>query len=184
MLRRPFFFLALALASGTSLAHPGHVDGGFAAGFVHPLLGVDHLLAMLAVGFWAARFGGGARWLLPAAFVSFMGLGLLVSLPYLEPAIALSLLVLGIAVAAAVRFDARIGAAVVAAFALFHGQAHFAEIPAGLPVGGFAAGMLVATALLHLAGVVLALQGARLSAWLPRAFGASTALAGAWFLLA
>ena len=158
--------------------------GGFAAGLTHPLLGADHLLAMFAVGFWAARFSGGARWLLPAVFVGCMGLGAFVSLPYVEPAIALSLLVLGLAVVIAMRVDAWIGALPVAVFALYHGQAHFSEIPAGASVAGFAAGMLIATASLHLSGIVAALQLARISAWLPRAFGALTVLAGAWFLVA
>ncbi len=174
----------LLLASGGALAHSGHSTDGFASGVLHPFLGADHLLAMLAVGFLAVRLGGGRRWLLPAAFVGFMGLGAFVPLPHVEPVIAISLLVLGVAIAVAARFDAWLGAVLVAAFALYHGQAHFAEIPAGQSAAAFAAGMLLATASLHLSGMLAALQLARLGAWLPRAFGAATALTGAWFLVA
>jgi urease accessory protein len=184
MVRKIRVLLLLLLASGAALAHPGHAQGGFAAGLIHPLLGADHLLAMLAVGFWAGRFSGGARWLLPVIFVACMGLGAFVSLPYVEPAIALSLLVLGLAVAIAMRVDPWIGALPVAVFALYHGQAHFSEVPAGASLAGFAAGVLIATASLHLTGMVAALQLARVSAWLPRAFGALTVLVGAWFLVA
>ena len=176
--------LSLFLVSGAVLAHPGHPEGGFAAGFAHPLLGVDHLLAMLAVGFWAARSTGARRLLLPAVFVACMGIGAAVSLPFVEPAIAVSLLVLGMAIAAAVRMPAWAGVPLVAAFALVHGQAHFAEIPPGMSMGAFAAGMLLATAALHAAGLGACLALGRAGAWLPRVFGAGTAVAGAWLLFA
>lgn len=183
-MRKLHVVLFLFFASGAALAHPGHAENGFVSGLMHPLLGVDHLLAMLAVGYWAARFKGGARWLMPAAFVGCMGAGALVSLPFVEPMIALSVLVLGLAVAIAVRFEAWIGALLVAVFALYHGQAHFTEIPEGASAAAFAAGMLLATALLHLSGMFIALWLARFGGWPQRALGAGTALAGAWLLVA
>jgi urease accessory protein len=188
MTRIPFVFIFLALASGSALAHPGHAGDGLAAGLLHPLIGADHLLAMVAVGLWAARFRGLERWALPSAFVGFMLLGALIARPGgqipAEPMIAGSVLVLGIAVAAAVRLPAAAGAAVVAAFALFHGYAHVAEIPAGMPFAAFVAGMLVATALLHAAGVALGVGLARAGDWLPRALGGVITLAGAYLLIA
>ena len=158
----------------------------FLAGFLHPLHGGDHLLAMLAVGFWGARYAGGARWLLPTAFVGCMALGgaFGARLPHAEAMIALSVLLIGLA--AAIRWKAPVaaGAALVGLFALFHGHAHIEALAAGISPAAFAAGMLVSTALLHVAGVFTALGAARVHAWLPRALGGATALAGAWLLLA
>jgi urease accessory protein len=189
MLRTVCAFSLLILASGGALAHPNHAGAGLAAGLAHPFLGADHLLAMLAVGFWAARFGGGARWALPAAFVTAMFAGALLGLNGFawagdEAMIAASVLALGLLVASSMRLQAAAGAALIAGFALFHGHAHFAELPAGAAFASFAAGMLLATAVLHVAGIGLALGLGRFGAWLPRAFGAATALAGAWFLVA
>ena len=182
-------FSILLLASGGALAHPNHAGDGFTAGLSHPLLGADHLLAMLAVGFWAARFGGLARWGIPAAFVTAMLAGALLGLggfPWTgdDATIAASVLVLGLMIAFAMRLPAAAGAALIAGFALFHGHAHFTELPAGAAFAPFAAGMLIATALLHIAGIGLAAGLGRFGAWLPRACGALTALAGAWFLVA
>ena len=155
------------------------------AGLSHLLHGGDHLLAMLAVGFWGARYAGRLRWVLPAAFVGFMGLGASsgMPLPYLEPMIALSLLVLGLATVVSVRCPLFPGAAVVALFALFHGHAHFAELPAGASLARFVSGMLLATAALHIVGLGMALGLGRIGAWLPRALGGAVSLAGAWLLL-
>jgi len=156
------------------------------AGLLHPLHGGDHLLAMLAVGFWGARYRGGARWILPAAFVGCMGLGSLLGgrLPYTEAMIAVSVLVIGLAAAIRWRAPVAAGAALVGLFAVFHGHAHVEALAAGVSTAAFSAGMLMSTALLHAAGLVAALGLARLSASLPRALGAATALAGAWLLLA
>jgi urease accessory protein len=190
-MKRPLLaslFPAATLAwSGAAFAHPGH--GAFLAGLAHPLLGADHLLAMVAVGFLGARFAGGARWALPAAFVAAMLAGALlgvagVSLPAVEPMVALSVLALGLAIACALRFPPAAGAAAVAVFALFHGHAHFAGQPSGAPFAAFAAGMLIATALLHAAGIVLALRIVRERVWLSRLLGGALALAGAWMAFA
>jgi len=155
--------LSLLAASSTALAHPGDHAGGLAHGFAHPFLGLDHLLAMLIVGIWAARLSGGARWLLPAVFVTFMAVGAAlgrIDLPLVEPMILLSVLVFGLATVLAKRLPLWIGGALVALFALYHGHAHFTEMPDTSTVG-FLAGMLSATALLHLAGVLVAVAVAR-----------------------
>jgi len=184
-----FVALAALAVSPAALAHPAHGAGGALQGFAHPFLGVDHLLAMLAVGCWAARYRGAARWVLPASFVACMFAGALlaqggVALHGVETVIAASVLVLGAAVAASVRLPAAAGAILVGAFALFHGHAHVAELPVGTSAAAFAAGMLAGTAALHCAGVLLAQRLGTAAAWLPRVFGAATALAGAWLLVA
>jgi urease accessory protein len=159
------------------------------AGLLHPIHGADHLLAMLAVGFWGARFRGAARYAPPATFVSCMLAGMLVGYGGAgwsgdEAMVAASLLALGVLVAAAARLPLAAGCALIGLFALFHGHAHIMELPAGARAAPFAAGVLSATAALHLAGIALALGAARAAAWLPRALGAAIALAGAWLLVA
>jgi urease accessory protein len=183
-------FAAVSFAPA-AIAHPGHVAGdvAFLSGLAHPLLGADHLLAMLAVGLWAARFSGAARWALPAAFIGFMLIGALLGspgahLPAAEQMIAASVFALGLAVSTRARIPLAAGAAVVAAFAFFHGYAHVAELPADASFAAFAAGMLAATALLHGTGILLAVQLGRVRAGLPRLLGGAVALAGAWLLVA
>ncbi len=165
----------LLLASFAAWGHPAD-----AAGFVHPFTGLDHLLAMLAVGLWAAQLGGRWTWAVPLAFVASMALGGAlgfagVNLPFVEPMIAASVLVLGLLVALQVRLRYS-GLVLVGAFAIFHGIAHAAEMPAETPRLVYAAGFVLATALLHAAGVGLGL--------LPRArwAGVPVALAGLWLL--
>jgi urease accessory protein len=158
--------LLLLATSSAVFAHPGDHAGGLAHGFAHPFLGIDHLLAMLIVGIWAARLSGGARWLLPAVFVCFMAVGAApggIALPLVEPMILLSVLVFGLATVLAKRLPLWIGGALVALFALYHGHAHFTEMP-DTSAAGFLAGMLLATALLHLTGACMFLQAARLRA--------------------
>jgi urease accessory protein len=145
-------------------AHPGH-DGhdltwSFNTGFGHPLSGWDHLLAMVAVGVWAALLGGRARWLVPAAFVGTMMIGAVcgrldLSLPGIEQGIAASLFVLGLLIALSVRLPAVLGMGLVAFFALFHGWAHGAEMPATSASFTYGAGFVLATALLHATGLGL-----------------------------
>lgn len=149
--------LALGAAS-PALAHPGGVGGGFAGGALHPLAGLDHLLAMLAVGLWAAQLGGRALWGVPLAFLAALaaGAGLAwagVALPAVEPGILASLVVIGLLVAFAVRMPAALGAGLVAVFALLHGHAHGAEMPTAAAPALYALGFLAATALLHLGGL-------------------------------
>lgn len=182
--------LAAALIAGPALAHTGVDSGaGFVTGFAHPFGGLDHLLAMLAVGLWAVQYAVRAQtklalWLLPAAFVLPMALGFAlgfagIALPGVETGIALSVLILGLAVAAAARPPLVAAITVTALFALFHGHAHGSELPHAEMAVSYAGGMLLATALLHglgLAGATLA-QRIRLPV-LTRAAGAAVALAG------
>ena len=186
--------LALAATSLTTLAHTG-ADGGlhditFSTGLLHPLTGADHLAAMLAVGLWSATTATSARrlWTAPAAFAGMLLAGALMglggtALPAVEPMIAASLLVLGLLLASRAKLPAAASAGVVGVFAVFHGIAHGTELAGGS--NGFAplAGMLMATAALHLAGVGLGLAMRRHSAWWPRVTGGLVALLGGAFLL-
>ncbi|MCX7645246.1 MAG: HupE/UreJ family protein [Rhodobacteraceae bacterium] len=181
---------AALLAASPAAAHvDAAAHGSFAAGFAHPLGGADHALAMLAVGLWALVLGGRAIPLLPAAFVGAMTGGFLlaragVTLPLVEPAILASVLLLGGCAALALRPPLALAAAGVAAFALFHGHAHGAEM-GGASAGAFLAGFALATAALHAAGVAGGLALARLGgAALARGAGAGVAALGAALALA
>ncbi|MBK9082724.1 MAG: HupE/UreJ family protein [Rhizobiales bacterium] len=149
---------ALALSAGGAFAHTGLGAHGFAQGAAHPLTGLDHLLAMLAVGLFAAQLGGRARWLVPAGFVTAMAAGGAlgaagVGIGPVEAGIALSLVAFGLALAAAWRWPAGAAALFVAVFGVFHGHAHGAETPADASGLAYGVGFLVVTALLHAAGV-------------------------------
>jgi len=150
---------ALWLLPGSALAHVGVGEvSGFATGFSHPLLGLDHLLAMVAVGLWAAQAGGRRVWIVPAAFVCVMALGaalgmLGVQVPFVEQGILASVMVLGLLIAGAARFPVAASVAVVALFALFHGHAHGTEIPPAASGVAYFAGFTVATAMLHVIGI-------------------------------
>ena len=159
---KQLLLLVVLVASSAAIAHPGDHAGGFAHGFAHPVLGLDHLLAMVIVGIWAVR-SGRRVWLLPALFVTFMAAGAALGglpLPFVEPMILVSILVFGLGTVLAKRLPLWLGGVLVAGFALFHGHAHFAEMPDTSTVGFFA-GMLIATALLHGIGVGLALLATR-----------------------
>ncbi len=136
--------------AGVALAHTGHEVSGFISGLAHPVGGADHLLAMLAVGLWAARLGGRALWLVPLAFVATMLLGNLlalsgVSLVFTEQGIGLSVVVLGLLLAFAARFVTPVCMAIAGSFALFHGLAHGAEMPLNASGFSYAAGFMLAT---------------------------------------
>lgn len=178
----------------TALAHAGHDHlGGVWAGLAHPVGGIDHLLAMVGVGVLAGLVGGTARWRLPATFVAAMSIGALAGLAgvgagaSIEPLIAGSVLLVGLAIAGFRRMTPALGGALVAACALAHGLAHGLEIPAGAGVTGYVAGFIAGTALLHVAGLGIALalaarrdgavQGARLA-------GGALATAGLVLVLA
>jgi urease accessory protein len=180
--------LAGVTASGAALAHPGHEAVSFHSGFSHPLGGVDHLLAMLAVGVYAARQTGTARWMLPAGFVLAMlagaGLGATgLALPAVEAGIAASVLVFGLLIAFAARLPLAISLPLLAVFALFHGHAHHAEMGSA-SLATYAAGFALATALLHAAGYVVArwVPETRFAQGLKRAAGALIAGAGVLLL--
>jgi len=163
---RTIVLAALCLVAGTASAHPGHAAAGFAGGLAHPFLGLDHMLAMIAIGLWAAQQGGRALWAIPAAFVSAMGLGGAlawsgVALPHVETAITLSVLVLGLLIATQRRAPVMIGMGIAAVFALFHGYAHGLEMPQIASPALYALGFVVATASLHGAGIAGGLFGRR-----------------------
>jgi urease accessory protein len=185
---------ALGLAVLLALAQPalaheqGGVAGGLASGLMHPLTGLDHMIAMVAVGIWGAQLGQPAIWLLPVTFPLVMASGgvagvLRVPLPMPETAIALSALVLGAAVAVRARVPFAAAVAVVGVFAIFHGHAHGVELPRAANPLAYGAGFVVATGLLHLSGIAI---GA-LSRWpagtrLIQGLGAAIAALGGWFL--
>jgi len=145
---------------GLAHAHPGHENmSGLVSGLGHPLFGLDHLLAMLAVGFWGAQLGGKARWLLPVLFVGVMLAGgslamLGLSVPAVEPGIIASVVVLGLFLLWARQVPLAVSAALVSVFALFHGVAHGAEMPLEASAMTYALGFAVATAGLHLLGLL------------------------------
>ena len=173
------------LAATPALAHVGHGEtSSFAAGLAHPLNGLDHVAAMVAVGLWAALKGGRALWLWPAAFVGVMlvggALGIAhVALPFVEPAILASVMALGLCVALAIDVPVWAGAAVVAAFALFHAHAHGAAVAENMNRLEYMAGVALATAALHLVGIGFARITSRLAlAPAIRVAGAACVLAG------
>ena len=179
---------ALALTGEASAHTFGASGAGFAAGFAHPYLGLDHLLAMVAVGFWAAQSGRPALWQLPPAFLTLMAGGAVWANLGLETAraetgIGLSVLALGLLIAGRVRLPSTWSTFAVAVFALFHGYAHGLEMPEAASPGTYAAGFVLATASLHLVGIGFGLFARRRHA-LIRASGAAIAVAGAWLLAA
>src|SRR3954452_24477249 len=169
-------------------AHVGHGSTvGFVQGFVHPMTGIDHVLAMVAVGLFAANLGGRALWAVPLSFVSVMAMGAAlgvagVGVPFVEVGIAASVIVLGLAITLRRQWPVAAAMALVGVFAIFHGHAHGTEMPvdaAGLQYG---LGFMLATALLHAAGIGLGLSIAQFGrTWSPRVIqvgGAAMAVAG------
>lgn len=142
------------------LAHAGHGSHGFADGFLHPITGLDHLLAMIAVGLWTTRADASPKrwWVLPATFVATLMVGLAVGVfgpdvPGVELGIQGSVIALGVLIAVGRRVPMPFAIGITALFALCHGHAHGVEIPADASVFTFALGMVLATAMLHLAGI-------------------------------
>ncbi|MBX3532046.1 MAG: HupE/UreJ family protein [Rhizobiaceae bacterium] len=194
----------LSLAAGTAPAF-AHLDpgehGSFMAGFSHPMFGTDHILAMVAVGLWAAllaqatatdRKGGRALWLIPAAFVGTMLAGFAAAmfdlpLPFVEPVILASVVVIGLLAAVALNVPTAAAMAMVGFFAFFHGHAHGGEIgEAG--AWPYAIGFAAATAILHAAGVAGGLLlgralGGSTGRVATRVAGAATALGGVWLVI-
>lgn len=159
----------LVLVPTAAFAHPGHgPELGMISGFLHPLTGLDHILCMVAVGVFAFVLGGRALWLVPLSFVGMMVVGFLlgaggVNLPYVELAIGLSSVVIGAVAAWGRPMPVGAAMALVGAFAIFHGHAHGAEMPASTGGLEFALGFVAATSLLHLSGIAGALGVARLA---------------------
>lgn len=173
--------LLLAALAGSAAAHTGHGTESLFQGLAHPF-GVDHLLAMVAVGVWsAAAFQGARRWLGPITFLSAMALGAGLAfsglaVPWVEPGLAVSVIAFGAMLAFATRTPAGPGLLLVAASALLHGLAHGAEFPGSVQVVAYATGFLATTALLHTGGLAL---GSRLRSAAPRLWQGLGALLGA-----
>jgi urease accessory protein len=180
--------LATAVLAAPAFAHAGEGTGGFVSGFMHPLLGPDHVVAMVAVGLWGAFLRQPAIWLLPIAFPLVMAFGGVlgiagVPIPSVESGIAASAIVLGAMVALAARPPLWIAVALVGVFAIFHGYAHGRELPDGADAVAFAAGFVIATGTLHLSGIAFGLLARWPAGWVAvRAAGAAIALVGAAYL--
>ncbi|SFD17188.1 HupE/UreJ family protein [Tropicimonas isoalkanivorans] len=164
--KAPLFLTALlvtALCASASLAHTGEIyGGGFVNGFTHPILGWDHVAAMVAVGLWGAFLGAPAIWLLPVVFPLVMAFGAVMGIlgipvPAVETGIALSAVVLGLMIVFAAKPSVWVSAVLVGLFAIFHGYAHGTELPASANAFAFAAGFVIATGLLHLTGIAIGL---------------------------
>ncbi|MDO5680764.1 MAG: HupE/UreJ family protein [Pelistega sp.] len=176
------------------LAHPGHEHavevGGFLSGLSHPIGGLDHLLAMLAVGLWSALSFNQWQKILtaPFSFVLVLALGALFalagfSLPAVEPIILVSLMVLGLLCAMRLKLSSTLGALIVAAFALAHGMAHGAELPLGQSATLYILGFLLSTMVIHSVGIALGLWLKDKSHWFTRILGGATCAYGAALLL-
>ena len=163
VLRATSFFLmslvVLSLTAFPALAHGGDgYGGGFVAGFTHPILGWDHVAAMVAVGLWGAFLGAPAIWILPVVFPLVMALGAVAGIvglpvPAIETGIALSAVVLGLMIALAVKAPIAVAGVIVGLFAVFHGYAHGTELPGSVNAFAYAVGFVTSTGLLHMAGI-------------------------------
>jgi len=155
--------LAAIAVPALAAAHVGHQHGNvfssFSEGFIHPITGIDHLLAIVAVGVWASHTGGNARWTLPATFVAAMALGGLlgglglINLPGAEFLIAASIVTIGMLLVLAPKVPMALAYTLTGLFALGHGFAHGLELPTNASIASFGGGMLIATALLHALGL-------------------------------
>lgn len=180
-------------ASNTAFAHPGHDVSGLAAGLMHPFSGLDHLLAMVAVGLWAAQSdrsnqrGGRKIWLLPATFMTMLAVGAGVamhwqSLPLVEAGIATSVLALGLLIALSMQLPSSLSVAITALFGLLHGCAHGLELPESAAPAAYALGFLAATATLHLSGIAVGVVTRQRYAALAKMLGVVIAACGAYLL--
>lgn len=181
--------LALLGMAAPAAAHMGTgLAGGFQSGFIHPLTGFDHLLAMISVGLWGAFLGRPLIVALPVIFPAVMAIGGAlgiagVPLPPVEIGIAVSVLVLGAAIAGAVRAPVWLACTVVAIFAIFHGYAHGKELPSAADPIGYSLGFVLCTGLLHVLGIGIGTINDRPGgAIVTRSLGALIAATGVWFL--
>lgn len=186
-LSRLFSIVALTAGMpGSAFAHTGHeMAFGFSSGFLHPFGGLDHVLAMIAVGLLAVQLGGRALWLVPGTFVTVMALAAAAGvsglpLPGTEYGILLSIVAISLPVALALGMPVTLAMLLVGVFAIFHGHAHGAELPEGTEAAPYVAGFALATALIHAAGISLGLALGRLAVGRPalRIAGGTIVLAG------
>jgi len=173
-----------------SQAHDNGLGDGFIAGFTHPVLGLDHLLAMLSVGILSMKIGKKAMWLLPVSFVVMMFLGAVLGfngfeLLSVETSIALSVIILGIMIAYGQFAPFLLSISIVSFFALFHGYAHGSEIPYLADVNGYIIGFMSATIIIHLIGIVMtfSLMKLKLGTTLLKYIGLIITLSGLPFLI-
>lgn len=186
------FLVILAVASLAPESASAHVQagelGGFESGFIHPIVGPDHLLAMLAVGIWGAQMGGRNVWTLPVTFPLVMAVGGILGmsgfvLPHVELGIALSVLVLGLAIAFAWKAPEWVALLLIAVFAVFHGYAHGVELPNAVDPASYAVGFVVATGVIHVVGIGIGLLLGRIwEGQLSQALGGAIAVAGLYFV--
>lgn len=181
--------MIFALFAGAAQAHTGESDqGGLVSGFLHPLMGWDHVAAMVAVGLWGVFLGRPAIWLLPVVFPLVMAFGgalgvIGVPVPAVEAGIALSGVVLGLLVAFGTQAPLWVAAVIVGVFAIFHGHAHGTELPEAASPYSYAIGFVVSTGLLHLAGIAFGqLTALPRGTYAVRAVGLAIAAVGAAFL--
>jgi len=182
-------FVMLLIAAPFAEAHTGLAQNGFMSGLSHPLLGLDHLLAMLAVGLWAGRMGGKASWSLPLMFITLLavsatgsqGMG---SMLLIENGIAVSLLLLGLFIVYAIKLPTAAGMMIVSLFAIFHGVAHGTEWPLAASPVWYVSGFIVTTSLLMGIGLKAGAVKAEKFQLLIRAAGIVIASTGGWMLLA
>ena len=184
--------ILLLATSSAAFAHTGQNVSSLAAGLMHPFSGLDHLLAVVAVGLWAAqgntmKRGGRKIWLLPATFMTMLAVGAGIalqwhSLPLVESGIAASVLALGLLIALSLQLPAALSVAVTALFGLLHGYAHGLELPRSAAPAEYALGFLAATATLHLGGVTLGIATRQNYALLSRLLGGAIAVSGAYLL--
>ena len=182
--------MILLMFAGVASAHEGAgITGGFTSGFIHPVLGWDHVAAMVAVGLWGVFLGSPAIWILPVVFPLVMAFGgalgvIGVPIPAVETGIAASAIVLGAMVAFAARPPIWVAAVIVGVFAVFHGHAHGTELPGAANPLAYSLGFVIATGLLHLSGIAFGM----LAHWpigkiTVQASGSVIALAGVGFLM-
>jgi urease accessory protein len=186
------FTLSAASLPAAAYAHTGVGEtSGFMHGFGHPISGLDHVLAMIMVGVFAFQLGGRAVWLVPLTFVLVMAVGGAlgvagIGVPFVEVGIALSVIVLGAVVALKIKAPTAVAMGVVGLFAVFHGHAHGAEMPEDAGGAAYAAGFMIATALLHGAGIglgfVIARASERRGDFVVRTAGGIAAIAGVGIL--
>ena len=193
---RPFLtaIIALLLSCCSSLvsAHVGQGDiaGGFSSGFVHPVNGWDHVLAMIAVGIWGAQLGRPAIWALPVTFPVVMAFGGVlgafgIAIPGIEVGIAVSALALGAAIAFSARPPLVVAAVIVAIFAVFHGHAHGTELPESANAMAYSLGFVMATGLLHACGILIGeINRKKYGTYVLRVIGALIGAGGVYFLFA
>lgn len=188
-LRRVIGFLLLGGAASAQAHSDTFLTGGFVAGYLHPLTGLDHMLAMIAVGVWGAILGRPFLWALPLSFMGLMVVGSVlgisgVAIPFVETGVVASVVILGLTIVAAWQAPIAVAGILVAIFGLFHGYAHGAEIPSAATPVAYSVGFLVSTGLLQLAGIGIgSFKALRHGVQTLRAVGVLIAAAGLWIFL-